>query len=255
MIVLGGMLIIANLSNAAANLKRWGVPKFILINVLWAAVIYFGVRLYKSWKEDKEIERQYREKTARPIYNDNMFMTSAPSAAGNAAPTAWPAEEIDDITYIREIRHSKDGIWNTFDVMLNSRGYGWQMMLDWADYMAAADLTGISSVTAGNMGQQEEDLTDAFQQAGGKVSAIPALEAEQGSLSVGGLSRTLNRPVKITWINQTRVLRFVTLNDQEESMRRYCETMIRRTFGTEDAMKLAKPIPEQEKKPETSTEE
>ena len=63
-----------------------------------------------------------------------------------------------------------------------------------------------------------------------------------GSLSIAGHSRTLNDSVKIVWFNQTRVLRVFTLFNDETLITKYVETLIRRTFGTPDAMKLAKPI-------------
>ena len=62
-------------------------------------------------------------------------------------------------------------------------------------------------------------------------------------LAVGGISRVLKAPVKIVWFNQTRILRFFTPVGDEQLMTRYIETVIRRTFGTKDAMKLAKPVP------------
>lgn len=51
--------------------------------------------------------------------------------------------------------------------------------------------------------------------------------------------------MKIVWFNQTQVLRFFTIVDDETLIKKYIETVIRRTFGTNDAMKLAKPIPKQ----------
>jgi len=47
----------------------------------------------------------------------------------------------------------------------------------------------------------------------------------------------------VVWFNQTRVLRFFTTIDDDTLMTKYIETVIRRTFGTEDAMKLAQPVP------------
>ena len=63
-------------------------------------------------------------------------------------------------------------------------------------------------------------------------------------LSIAGISRTLMAPMKIVWFNQTQVLRFFTLVDDDLLIRKYVETVIRRTFGTDDAMKLAKDLPE-----------
>ena len=45
--------------------------------------------------------------------------------------------------------------------------------------------------------------------------------------------------------NQTQILRFFTIIDNEELVKKYAETVIRRTFGTENEMKLGKPIPEE----------
>ena len=69
------------------------------------------------------------------------------------------------------------------------------------------------------------------------------LDKEMGSLSIAGHSRTLNDDVKIVWYNQTNVLRVFTHINDETLVTKYVETFIRRTFGTPDAMKLAKPVP------------
>ena len=65
-----------------------------------------------------------------------------------------------------------------------------------------------------------------------------------GILSIAGISKTLKAPMKIVWINQTNALRFFTLVDNDLLIKKYVETVIRRTFGTENAMKLGKPIPD-----------
>ena len=69
------------------------------------------------------------------------------------------------------------------------------------------------------------------------------LAEEHGILSIAGHSRTLNDSVKIVCFNQTRALRVFTHINDETLVTKYVETLIRRTFGTKDAMKLAKPIP------------
>lgn len=66
--------------------------------------------------------------------------------------------------------------------------------------------------------------------------------------SVYGISRVLKCPVKIVWFNQSRVLRLFTIIDDEVLLTKYIETVIRRTFGTKDAMKLAKPVPKKNNK-------
>ena len=63
-------------------------------------------------------------------------------------------------------------------------------------------------------------------------------------LSIAGISAVLRAPVKVVWFNQTRMLRIFTMVDDRQLMSCYVETMVRRTFGTPQAMKLGKPIPE-----------
>ena len=166
--------------------------------------------------------------------------TSHTSSNHDIAPT----EYLDDITFIRDMKHIAAGSWHQYDVLLAARGYGWDMMKDWADYMAEADLEFISEVTAGSLGAQGKDITASYSSNGSKCKSTPELYTEMGVLSVAGMSKALKAPMKIVWINQTQVLRFFTLSDDELMLKKYIETMVRRTLGTEDAMKLGKPIPE-----------
>jgi hypothetical protein len=67
-----------------------------------------------------------------------------------------------------------------------------------------------------------------------------------GGLSIAGISKTLQAPMKIVGINQTEALRFFTSVDNDLLIKKYVETVIRRTFGTKHAMKLGKPIPDRQ---------
>lgn len=156
---------------------------------------------------------------------------------------AGTAEYLNDVTFIKQMRHISSGPWHQYDVLLAARGYGWDAMIDWADYMAAADLEQISQVTAGSMGENDNDLTESFHNNNGKCADMPELKTEMGVLSLAGISKTLRSPMKIVWFNQTRVLRFFTPVDDEALMGKYAETVVRRTFGTAQAMKSGKPLP------------
>lgn len=52
--------------------------------------------------------------------------------------------------------------------------------------------------------------------------------------------------MKIVGINQTEALRFFTSVDNDLLIKKYVETVIRRTFGTKHTMKLGKPIPDRQ---------
>ena len=177
------------------------------------------------------------------LFNRNKKQNEK-AAAPQSGTGGLPAEVLNDVTYIRDMKHTR-GTWQQYDVLLAAQGYGWQMMVDWAAYMEKADLDGVSTLTVAEMANMPEtELIDAYRKAGGGLKAFAGLAVEKGQLAVGGISRVLKAPTKIVWFNQTRVLRVFTLVDDEELLTRYIETMIRRTFGTKDAMKRAKPIPD-----------
>ena len=97
------------------------------------------------------------------------------------------------------MRHivTPDGHWQQYDVILNARGYGWDMMKAWADYLSRADLEHISEVRAGTMGAAEKSVTQSYIGHGRKCTQTPELVAEQGMLSIAGMSKVLLAPVKI----------------------------------------------------------
>ena len=167
-----------------------------------------------------------------------------PKKSEPVTPVKPAGDLLDDITFIKDMRHIPAGAWHQYDILLDARGYGWDMMKDWADYMAASDLEGISEVTTGSLGADDRNITQSYLAHEGKCRATPELETENGVLSLAGRSKTLGAPMKIVWFNQTRALRFFTLVDDELRIKKYAETVVRRTFGTENAMKPGKPIPE-----------
>lgn len=156
---------------------------------------------------------------------------------------AGTEEILDDISYIQEMKHIR-GPWQQYDVLLAARGYGWNTMVDWAAYMESADLDAISTITTAEMvNMPSTELIDQYRKEPNGIKNFAALKEEKGLLAIGGISRMLKAPVKIVWFDQTRVLRFFTPIDDEELLTKYIETAIRRTFGTKDAMKKAKPVP------------
>ena len=115
---------------------------------------------------------------------------------------------LDDISYIEDIHHysGKMGlvVWHQYDVLLATRPYGWDAMVKYVAYLAQADIKKVETLTTSDLaGGTDTELIDEY--------------------------------------NQTRVLRFFVQSDDETLVRRYAETVIRASFGTEDAMKLAKP--------------
>ena len=155
---------------------------------------------------------------------------------------------LDDISYIQEIKHlhgnAGNVVWQQYDILLAAQHYDWETIVDWAAYMESADINMIESVVVADLAEARgTELAHVYNQNKVGLKNFEKLKTEKARLSIYGHSHTLNSSVQIVWFNQTRVLRVFTLIDDEIYITRYVETLIRRTFGTKDAMKLAKPIP------------
>ena len=151
---------------------------------------------------------------------------------------------IDDDSYIESIQHlsGKVGIWvwQQYDILLAAQPYGWETMVDLAAYLETADINPIDSLTVSDMPSYSPvELIHVYNQSKVGLKNFDKLNEERGVLSIAGHSRTLNDDVKIVWFNQSRGLRLFTRSNDETLVRKYVETLIRRTFGTPDAMKLA----------------
>lgn len=175
-------------------------------------------------------------------------------AKANNAPKEEEEKEetmLDDVSYIQEMQHlsGKVGLllWQQYDILLAAQQYCWETMVDYVAYLETADLDKIDSIQVADLaGEPTVELVHVYNQSKGGLKNFEQLKEEKGTLSIAGHSRALNDSVKIVWFNQTRVLRVFTLINNETLVKKYVETLIRRTFGTPDAMKLAKPVPKQE---------
>lgn len=152
---------------------------------------------------------------------------------------------LDDVSYIQEIKHLYGNVgnafWKQYDILLATQHYGWETMVDWAAYMESADFDNIDSIAVANPTDDEGiELAHVYNQNKVGLKNIELLKEEYGILSIAGHSRTLNDSVKIVWYNQTNTLRLFTHINDEVLVTKYVETLIRRTFGTKYAMKLAK---------------
>ncbi len=153
----------------------------------------------------------------------------------------YPKETLDDPTYIEAMNHSAQGAWHVFDFLIDAKPYGWQDAVAWAAYMNVCDLINISEICVGVLGGNEKDITNEYIAVDCNIFRMPSIETERGYISVAGISKMLAAPVKIVWTNQSRFLKIYTLLNDEDALRRYAETAIRRTFGTDKAMMLGRP--------------
>lgn len=145
---------------------------------------------------------------------------------------------LNDTPYIYSVEHIV-GPWHQYDFTLAVRGYGWEYVLSSAEYMIQADLCNIGTISITPFaGSQAKEYVSNFRENDENISLIAEFKNEASMLGVGGLSKALGgMPLKIVWINQTNIIRIMTPADDTEFMIRYMETVIRRNFGTADALK------------------
>ena len=157
-------------------------------------------------------------------------------------------DRIDDVSYIHKMAKlpGDENTWPQYDILLLSQRYGWDYALDWADYMACTDLHNVTHAMMGGLDGEGYDISDSYISHGGRCATTPELQSEAAWMAIGGISEELNVPIKIVWLNQTKVLRFMTPLEDDWKLIKYAETMARRTFGTADSMKPAKPIPKEQ---------
>ena len=135
---------------------------------------------------------------------------------------------------VQDIRHSNRGVWHQYDVLLATRGYGWTDMVDWAEYFRSTDLYRFSTlVTTETPGGRETEHKDEYQQHLGSLKALPSLAREQASLGIGGSSRMLGCPMKVVWFNQTRTLRLLTMESDQDRVRAFADALIQKRFGAQ----------------------
>lgn len=125
--------------------------------------------------------------------------------------------------------HKQEGPWHQYDVLTDTV-YGWQTILDWADYMIKTDIADVQYVTACASPNGEEidySLEYAFHEG---VKKVPQFAREQALLGVAGHSRSLHIPMKIVWLTNTKVIRFFIMTDDEKMIREYAAKTIKRSF-------------------------
>ena len=68
--------------------------------------------------------------------NNTIKQSSVQGSSHDFSANTASKEFLDDVTFIQEIKHIAANPWHQYDVLLAAKGYGWEMMIDWADYMS-----------------------------------------------------------------------------------------------------------------------
>lgn len=168
-----------------------------------------------------------------PVFEDETVdaTKSATQAATNPSAQAATQSAAEAVSYIEDMKQLAfkmgDTVWQQYDILLATRGYGWDDIIEAADYLASADMDYIDSISTSS---PTEELVHAYRQSKGRLKDLSLLAEEKGSLGLAGHSRKFDRSLKIVWYNQTRVLRIFSMFDDAALIREYVETMMQRAF-------------------------
>lgn len=171
-----------------------------------------------------------------PVFEDETVdaTKSATQAATNPSAQAATQSAAEAVSYIEDMKQLAfkmgDIVWQQYDILLATRGYGWDDIIEAADYLASADMDYIDSISTSSPTEETEELVHAYRQSKGSLKDLSLLAEEKGSLGLAGHSRKFDRSLKIVWYNQTRVLRIFSMFDDAALIRKYVETMMQRAF-------------------------
>lgn len=130
--------------------------------------------------------------------------------------------------YITKIQHSRKDSWHIYDIQL-AGGMGWEYILASAQYVADNDFSRLDGVSrAENLAAKEKEYTVSVKAAGGKLAHCPDVAMEGSLLAVAGASKSLNTALKISWINQTRIMRIFTLTNINDLIEPYVNSLVER---------------------------
>lgn len=180
------------------------------------------------------------EETASPEKKPER-KTQESGRAGAAG--AKNAKEPIDYSYICDVKYkksTKDYPLHQYFITLTGH-YGWEYMLSTADYVLKADFLQLEQLYCGNLGGREIDMTGQYDSSLG-LYAVFDVRDEASWLSIAGASKRIGG-VRIVWYNQTRNMKIETMVPIRDIAVAYAETIVRRTFGTADELKLWPPEP------------
>ncbi len=143
--------------------------------------------------------------------------------------------------YITQIQHSRQEKWHIYDVQIVSP-MGWEYILTSAQYVMDRDFSRLDGVSrAESLATAEKACTEEVKSAGGKLSECRMTALEGSLLAVAGMSKSLDTAVKITWVNQTRIIRVFTLVDINDLIEPFINGLMERKLPI-DGKKIVKKL-------------
>lgn len=98
-----------------------------------------------------------------------------------------------------------DGAWGQYDYRM-TWPYGWEFVLEATQSLLDTDMEQVQQLQVGVLGREEIDILHELAPAGRLIHRTSAV-TERGFLAISGISRTMECPMKVMFVNQTAGLR------------------------------------------------
>lgn len=160
-----------------------------------------------------------------------------------------PKEDLDELSYIYDFTGSDANIYS----FMLTFAMDWDYIRDSLEYLAKEDIIQIKELTVKD--KLNSDITNSFLNNGKNAAKTPELQSPKSTVILSGKSKRLKLPVTVIWFISSRMLRIFLPIENRDVAERYAETILRKSFNTNDSMKKAKPIPYEERKPVSVSEQ
>lgn len=156
-----------------------------------------------------------------------------------------PDEMLDDTSFITDVSVVRNGKHFLYTFRLTN-GYGWDYIRDSVDYLFAQDLEKEPiNISVGDF-DTYTDITKSYLKGRKTGKNSSEWERERGCTKIFGQSKSLKSFVSVIFYNQTQIMKLLLPLENKKIATAYIETLIRRSFGTPNQLKLAKPTPPRE---------
>lgn len=222
--------------------------RMVIMGILGVILFYSGIKSVKKAKKMSSIpndipkEEDYIPKETEYIpqkNNDAVKLSKNMEGEADIKKTVQKGE-IDDLSYVKKIQMTKLGNWFMYDVLLDARPLGWEQIVIVVNSIAKLDMVHVDKIEVSQMAGTPVNLMDEYEKSGHEIVNMPTLKKEASNIAIAGSSKRAGL-VQVVFFNQTSLIKFMTMEEKEDTIRRYTETIARKSFDTPDDMKLGRP--------------
>lgn len=222
--------------------------RMVIMGILGVILFYSGIKSVKKAKKmssipndiPKEEDNISKEAEYIPQKNNDAVKLSKNVEGEADIKKTVQKGEIDDLSYVKKIQMTKLGNWFMYDVLLDARPLGWEQIVIVVNSIAKLDMVHVDKLEVSQMAGTPVNLMDEYEKSGHEIVNMPTLKKEASNIAIAGSSKRAGL-VQVVFFNQTSLIKFMTMEEKEDTIRRYTETIARKSFDTPDDMKLGRP--------------